>query len=194
MPSCRCCCAAACLVGMRLASRLLLHRTCRSSHVPLVQQTRRAWPSPAPVMLWRRCRWMARSCTAGPWCLRSTSPGRACPCCGAREMRWARALGFGPGLGSGCGCAPLLRACCLHASACDKLGLPVSLSCPRCTLRCMHPCWKRAASACPFCPSPQVAAGSLNRDGVLVLRALRPAEESTPARIARLTLDAQVAV
>ena len=37
-----------------------------------------------------------------------------------------------------------------------------------------------------------MAAGSLNRDGVLVLRALRPAEESTPARIARLTLDAQV--
>lgn len=42
--------------------------------------------------------------------------------------------------------------------------------------------------ACPL----QVAAGSLNRDGVLVLRALRLAEESTPARIARLTLDAQV--
>lgn len=38
----------------------------------------------------------------------------------------------------------------------------------------------------------EVAAGSLNRDGVLVLRALRPAEESTPARIAKLTLDAQV--
>ena len=38
----------------------------------------------------------------------------------------------------------------------------------------------------------EVAAGSLNRDGLLVLRALRPAEESTPARIARLTLDAQV--
>lgn len=38
----------------------------------------------------------------------------------------------------------------------------------------------------------EVAAGSLNRDGLLVLRALRPAEDSTPARIARLTLDAQV--
>lgn len=38
----------------------------------------------------------------------------------------------------------------------------------------------------------EVAAGSLNRDGVLVLRALRRAEESTPARIAKLTLDAQV--
>lgn len=38
----------------------------------------------------------------------------------------------------------------------------------------------------------EVAAGSLNRDGLLVLRALRRAEESTPARIARLTLDAQV--
>lgn len=37
----------------------------------------------------------------------------------------------------------------------------------------------------------ELAAGSLNRDGVLVLRALRPAEESTPARIAKLTLDAQ---
>ncbi|KAL4459085.1 hypothetical protein ABPG75_013950 [Micractinium tetrahymenae] len=37
----------------------------------------------------------------------------------------------------------------------------------------------------------EVAAGSLNRDGLLVLRVLRLAEESTPARIARLTLDAQ---
>ena len=43
-----------------------------------------------------------------------------------------------------------------------------------------------------WCADVQVAAGSLNRDGVLVVRALRPAEESTPARIAKLTLDAQV--
>lgn len=70
--------------------------------------------------------------------------------------------------------------------------------------RFVHGCW--FSRHCRLCfadpellcchPSltsiPQVAAGSLNRDGVLVLRALRPAEESTPARIARLTLDAQV--
>ena len=37
----------------------------------------------------------------------------------------------------------------------------------------------------------EVAAGSLNRDGLLVVQALRPAAESTPARIAQLTLDAQ---
>lgn len=38
----------------------------------------------------------------------------------------------------------------------------------------------------------QVAAGSLNRDGLLVVHASRPSAESTPARIAKLTLDAQV--
>ncbi|KAL4859036.1 putative cadmium/zinc-transporting ATPase HMA1 [Chlorella vulgaris] len=37
----------------------------------------------------------------------------------------------------------------------------------------------------------EAAAGSLNRDGVLVLRALRRADESTPARIAKLAMDAQ---
>eukprot|EP00887_Chlorella_sp_A99_P006718 scaffold3.g6718.t1 len=36
-----------------------------------------------------------------------------------------------------------------------------------------------------------LAAGSLNRDGVLVVRASRLAAESTPARIAKMTLDAQ---
>ena len=38
----------------------------------------------------------------------------------------------------------------------------------------------------------ELPAGARNHDGALVLRALRPAADSTPARIARLTLDAQV--
>ena len=41
-------------------------------------------------------------------------------------------------------------------------------------------------------PGDEIAAGSLNRDGLLVVKATRLAEESTPARIAKLTLDAQV--
>lgn len=41
-------------------------------------------------------------------------------------------------------------------------------------------------------PGDEIAAGSLNRDGLLVVKASRLAEESTPARIAKLTLDAQV--
>ncbi|GAB4823392.1 hypothetical protein N2152v2_010438 [Parachlorella kessleri] len=40
-------------------------------------------------------------------------------------------------------------------------------------------------------PGDEIAAGSLNRDGLLVVKATRLAEESTPARIAKLTLDAQ---
>ena len=37
----------------------------------------------------------------------------------------------------------------------------------------------------------EVPAGALNHDGLLVVRASRPAAESTPARIARLTQHAQ---
>lgn len=40
-------------------------------------------------------------------------------------------------------------------------------------------------------PGDEVAAGSLNRDGVLVVRALSLEAESTPARIAKLAMDAQ---
>lgn len=40
-------------------------------------------------------------------------------------------------------------------------------------------------------PGDEVAAGSLNRDGLLVIKAVRPAEDSTPARIAELALQAQ---
>lgn len=42
-------------------------------------------------------------------------------------------------------------------------------------------------------PGDELAAGSLNRDGLLVVRASRPAAESTPARIARMTAAAQAA-
>ena len=35
-------------------------------------------------------------------------------------------------------------------------------------------------------------AGALNHDGVLVVKAQRPSADSTPARIARLTAEAQV--
>jgi hypothetical protein len=38
----------------------------------------------------------------------------------------------------------------------------------------------------------EVPAGAVNHDGLLVVRAMRVAEESTPARIAQLALDAQV--
>ncbi len=37
-----------------------------------------------------------------------------------------------------------------------------------------------------------VPAGALNHDGVLVVKAQRPSADSTPARIARLTAEAQV--
>ena len=37
-----------------------------------------------------------------------------------------------------------------------------------------------------------VPAGALNHDGVLVVKAQRPSADSTPARIARLTEEAQV--
>jgi len=40
-------------------------------------------------------------------------------------------------------------------------------------------------------PGDELAAGSLNRDGLLVIKAVRPAEDSTPARIAELALQAQ---
>lgn len=38
----------------------------------------------------------------------------------------------------------------------------------------------------------ELPAGARNHDGALVVRALRASSQSTPARIARLTLDAQV--
>lgn len=40
-------------------------------------------------------------------------------------------------------------------------------------------------------PGDEVPAGALNRDGILVVRAARRAEDSTPARIAALALGAQ---
>ena len=38
----------------------------------------------------------------------------------------------------------------------------------------------------------EVPAGSLNTDGLMVIRVMATADESTPARIARLTATAQV--
>ena len=121
---------------------------------------------------------MARLCTAGPWYRRSTSPERACPCCGVRATRWV--------LGARIGFLPP-QACRVWWAGWLPMPLPHA-----CTLHSKHLADARCSQPPARLPTPQVAAGSLNRDGVLVLRALRPAEESTPARIARLTLDAQV--
>ncbi len=46
----------------------------------------------------------------------------------------------------------------------------------------------------PLEPGSTVPAGSLNADGLLVIRATATLDESTPARIARMAASAQVGV
>ena len=111
------------------------------------------------------------------------------------EWRWEgwskeqESAGASWGAGQVCQCDGCACACASTAPAPPLAGHTV----PEHALpACLVPA---AGEALPVLkrPGDDLAAGSLNRDGLLVVRASRLAADSTPARIARMTVGAQAA-